>query len=186
MPGVFFDVTTPVCDPALVVVWGASHYVNCFKDQRKDLRQQLGNYILSLCYAGMMELPVKQLSQPPRESRLLREADPTFVRNLKLKMTKDPSAPGSSSMAVLRKDIETTSDFSIKYKNVYKYEVLGGLHTLVAKTQLMSEYPNNPFFKSVMADVHIGLTDEEALRLAQCHNLNSHFIHKVTHRDLVS
>ena len=36
-----------------------------------------------------------------------------------------------------------------------------------------------------MAEVYVGLTDEEALRLAQRHNLNSHFVHKVTHRDLV-
>lgn len=131
-----------------------------------------------------MELPVAQLSQPPRESRLLREADPTFVRNLKLKMMQDPSAPGATPMAVLCKGVN--AEFNLKHKNVYKYEVLGGLHTLVAKTQLMDEYPDNPFYKVVMAEVYIGLSDEEALRLAQRHNLNSHFIHKVTHRDLVS
>ncbi len=132
-----------------------------------------------------MELPVSQLSQPPRESRLLREADPTFVRNLKLKMTQDPSAPGATPMAVLCKDVEVITEFHLKHKNVYKYEVLGGLHTLIAKNQLMEEYPGNPFFKAVTADVYVGLNDEEALRLAQRHNLNSHFVHHVTHRDLV-
>ena len=50
----------------------------------------------------------------------------------------------------------------------------------------MSEYPDNPFYKVETADVYVGLSDEEALRLAQRHNLNSHFVHKVTHRDLVS
>lgn len=133
-----------------------------------------------------MEIPVSQLSQPPRESRLLREADPTFVHNLKQKMISDPSAPGATPMAVLCKDVEAITEFNMKYKNVYKYEVLGGLHTLVAKGQLAEEYPDNPFFQTAMAEVYVGLSDEEALRLAQRHNLNSHFVHKVTHRDLVS
>ena len=84
-----------------------------------------------------MEIPVKQLSQPPRESRLLRKADPTFVQNLKQKMLADPAAPGATPMAVLCIDVEVATDFNVKYKSVYKYEVLGGLHTLVAKTQLM-------------------------------------------------
>ena len=100
-------------------------------------------------------------------------------------MLADPSAPGATPMAVLCKDVELLSEFVMKYKNVYKYEVLGGLHTLVAKTQLMSEYPDNPFFGMAMAEVYVGLSDEESLRLAQRHNLNSHFVHKVTHRDLV-
>ena len=88
-----------------------------------------------------MELPVSQLSQPPRESHLIREPDPTFVRNLKLKMVGDPSAPGATPMAVLCTNVECPSEFNMKYKNVYKYEVLGGMHTLLAKTQLSEEYP---------------------------------------------
>ena len=64
--------------------------------------------------------------------------------------------------------------------------MLGGLHTLIAKSQLVVEYPENPFFKSCMAEVYVGLNDEEALRLAQRHNLTSHYVHDVTHRDLVS
>jgi len=132
-----------------------------------------------------MVIPMTQLHQPPRESRLLREADPTFVANLKAKMVNDPSAPGATPVAVLCRDIQSVSDFNPKYKNVYKYEVLGGLHTLMAKQQLLQEYPDNPFYSSVLADVYVGLTDEESLRLAQRHNQNSHFVHKVTHRDLV-
>ena len=74
-----------------------------------------------------------------------------------------------------------TSTF--KYKDVYKYEVLGGLHTMLAKAQLTEEFPENPFFST---EVYVSLPDEEALRLAQHHNLNSHFVHKLAHRDLVS
>ena len=52
---------------------------------------------------GLMEHPVKQLSQPPWESRL--EADPTFIQNLKTKMLADPSPPGATPMAVC-KDVD--------------------------------------------------------------------------------
>ena len=135
---------------------------------------------------GLMELPITQLVQPPRESRLLRDADPTFVKHLKDKMLQDPSAPGSTPMAVLCKDKDSVQEFSSRHKNVYKYEVLGGLHTYIAKMELAAAHPDNPFFKCVVAEVYIGLSDEEALRLAQRHNQTSHFVHKVTHRDLVS
>ena len=130
-----------------------------------------------------MKLPLKQLMQPPKESRLIRAPDPVFVKNLKQKMVSDPAAPGSTPMAVLCKGVE---DFNPKYKDVYKYEVLGGLHNMLAKSQLSEEYPENQHFSTVMAEIYIGLTDEEALRLAQRHNLNSHFVHRLTHRDLVS
>lgn len=133
-----------------------------------------------------MDLPITQIVQPPRESRLLHDADPTFVKHLKEKMVQDPLAPGSTPMAVLCKDKDSIQEFSSKHKNVYKYEVLGGLHMMLAKTQLAEAHPNNPLFKSVIAEVYVGLSDEEALRLAQRHNQTSHFVHKVTHRDLVS
>lgn len=158
----------------------ASHIIIC-----NCLYLEYTECLINALCVGLMELPVSQLMQPPRESRLLREADPTFVTSLKLKMLQDPSAPGATPMAVLCKDMEEITEFNVKHKNVYRYEVLGGLHTLVAKNQLMGEYPDNPFFKVMTAEVYVGLSDEEALRLAQRHNINSHFIHKVTHRDLV-
>ena len=68
---------------------------------------------------GLMELPITQLVQPPQESRLLRDADPTFVKYLKNKMLQDPSAPGSTPMAVLCKDKDGVQEFSSRHKNVY-------------------------------------------------------------------
>lgn len=132
-----------------------------------------------------MELKVSQLLQPPRESRLLRQADPTFVSKLKDKMVRDPAAPGAAPVAVICKTVKTISAFKHKCKDVYKYEVLGGLHTMLAKDQLSKEYPRCEFFQVVTADVYVGLNDEQALRLAQRHNVTSHFTHKITHRDLV-
>ena len=122
--------------------------------------------------------------EPPRESRLLRETDEVFVKNLKANMLLDPSAPGATPMAILCKDVSFTS-FNEKHLNVYKYEVLGGLHSFQAKLELTKEHPDNPFFKEALAEVYTSLSDEQALRLAQRHNANSHFVHKITHRDLV-
>ena len=136
-------------------------------------------------YTGLFEIPVSQLVPPPRESRLLREADEVFVQKLKEKMISDPSAPGATPMAVLCKDI-SLENFNSKHCNVYKYEVLGGLHSLLAKQQLTEAYPDNPFYKVTMAEVYVALSDEQCLRLAQRHNVNSHFVHHITHRDLVS
>ena len=101
-------------------------------------------------------------------------------------MVKDPAGPGASTIAVLYKDINKPEEFQEKYKIVYKYEVLGGLHTYLAKLQLTQEFPESSFYKYANADVYVGLSDEQALRLAQRHNQVAHLIHKITHRDLVS
>ena len=133
-----------------------------------------------------MEIPTSQLIPPPKETQLLREADNTFMSHLKKRMMADPSGPGACPLAVLCRDKSKPSDFQAKYKDVYMYEVLGGLHSLLCKNQLSAEYPDNPYYKVALADVYVGLTDEQALRLARRHNDNSHFVHKITHRDLVS
>jgi len=133
-------------------------------------------------FSGTMKLSIKQLFKPPKESRLLRSPDPIFVKSLKNQMKKDPAAPGRANMAVLCQEV---SHFNPQLKNAYEYEVLGGLHSYIAQQELNAEFPDNPFFKEVMADVYLGLTDEQALCLARRHNETSHYVHKITHRDLV-
>lgn len=59
----------------------------------------------------------------------------------------------------------------------------GGLHGFTGKAELHAEFPTNPY---VEAEVYCKLTDEQALRLALQHNVNGHFIHKMTFRDIVS
>ena len=88
-------------------------------------------------------------------------------------------------MVVLCKDV-AVEVFNVKFLSVYKYEVLGGMHSLLAKAELSEEHPENSLFKTALAEVYIALSDELSLRLAQRHNQNSHFVHKITHRDLVS
>jgi len=100
-------------------------------------------------------------------------------------MMMDPSAPGATPIAILCKDI-SLENFNSKHCNVYKYEVVGGLHSLLAKHQLTEKRPDDPFYKATMAEVYIALSDKQCLRLAHRHNANSHFVHHITHRDLVS
>ena len=85
-------------------------------------------------------------------------------------------------MTVLCKDINN-EQFNEKFLNVYKCKVLERLHTLKAKNE---EYQENLFYKQVVPKIYVGLSDEQALRLAQSHKLNSHFVHKITHQDLVN
>ena len=70
---------------------------------------------------GIMELPVNNISKPPKGSRLLREPDNIFISELKKRMIKDPSAPGAAPMAVLCKDMQSLDTFEMKHKNVYRY-----------------------------------------------------------------
>ena len=117
-------------------------------------------------------------------------------------------------MALLCMDKQGPCDFQDLYKDVYKYEVLGGLHSLTARKQILNDdpsemlklpqhtyvrtykfynnstiayyYAGNPHFKTAKAVIYCGLTDEEALRVAARHNVTGHFHHSLTHQDYVS
>lgn len=124
--------------------------------------------------------------QQPANSRLIRSLDTTFVKKLKEKISKDPSGPGVSPVAVLCTNVRELDQFQPRLKDVYKYEVLGGQHTSTARTELHKEHPSNPLFSHILAEVYVGLSDDESLRLASRHNLNGMFIHRMTHWDYVS
>lgn len=119
------------------------------------------------------------------KSRLIRSLDVIFLKKLKEKIAKDPSGPGVPPVAVLCTNVQEPGQFSHRLKDVYKYEVLGGQHTSIARAELHKEHPNNPLLSSILAEVYVGLTDDEALRLASRHNTNGHFIHTMTHWDYV-
>lgn len=125
-------------------------------------------------------LPVTNLTEPDQETRLLRTVDEQFLRSLVEKMEHDPSGPGVPPIAVLCNDVDETEGFSERLKDVYKYEVLGGQHTSIARAQLNKKYP-----RESTVSLNPGLSDDEALRLASRHNVNGHFVHKMTHRNYV-
>lgn len=76
--------------------------------------------------------------------------------------------------------------FNEKNIHDYRYEVLRGQHSATARIELHNENPDNPLLKSALAEVYVGLSNDEALRLASRHNSNGHFIHKMSHKDYVS
>ena len=67
-----------------------------------------------------------------------------FVKLLKKRMIEDAAAIGVSPIAMLFSDVENIGQFRPHLKNHYHYEVLGGLHTVTAKQQLMQEVPGEP------------------------------------------
>ena len=132
-----------------------------------------------------MELPVTNLDEP-ESSRLLRKIDDLFVESLKQRLKQDPSGPGVPPLAVVCKTVTKKEAFQDRLKDVYRYEVQGGLHGAKARQALFSENPEMTMYARAYCTVYCGLSDEEALRLASRHNVNGHFIHKMTHRDYVS
>ena len=132
---------------------------------------------------GKFELPVSEL-EPPKETRILRNIDPTFVQALKENMKRDPLGTGVPAAVVFTNQVKKAA-FQEALKDAYTYEVAGGLHGYTAKKELYEE-SQNPFFRTIEAVVYCDVTDEQALRLALRHNVNGHFVHKMTFRDLVS
>lgn len=122
----------------------------------------------------------------PAQSRLLRKVDSVFVEGLKMRLKEDPSGPGVPPLAIACKDVGKKEVFQHRHKDVYNYEVLGGLHGAKARQALLTEHPEETVYAHVYCMVYCGLTDEEALRLASRHNINGHYNHKMTHRDYVS
>lgn len=115
--------------------------------------------------------------------RLIRDLDISFVKKLKKQIQDDPYGPGVPAIAVLCVGVD---EFSERYKDTYRYEVLGGQHSARAKAELLKENPDNPQFCKILAEVYMGLSDKESLRLTSRHNANGHFIHRMTHKDCVS
>ena len=123
-------------------------------------------------------------------------------------MIEDAAAPGVPPIAVLYSDVQQIGQFRPHLKNQYHYEVLGGLHTVTAKQQLLEEVPGGhnlkssaklvhavPWvmlfsdqlqYKEALANVYCGLTDVECLHLASRHNINGHLNHEMTYGDYVS
>jgi hypothetical protein len=123
--------------------------------------------------------------QEPTYERLLRKLDGRFLRALKERMKADPIAPGIPPLALHCISVSTKSDFLPHLVNQYKFEVLGGLHSITAKKELLEEMPGHSIYSNCLAFVYCGLTDEECLRLSARHNVNGHFNHKMQHKDYV-
>ena len=124
------------------------------------------NYIfytkLFYIHAGLVDVPVRNLTEPA-PSRLLRKVDDVFVESLKLRLRQDPSGPGVPPLVVACKDVGKKEVFQHRHKDIYQYEVLGGLHGAKARQALLAEHPEETAYARVYCIAYCGLTDEEAL-----------------------
>ena len=77
-------------------------------------------------------------------------------------------------------------EFSANNVSDYRYEVLGGTHTVLATKALSEKYPDKKIFKGQYARLFVGLTDEESLLLVSRHNSSGCFRHEMTFQDEVS
>jgi len=114
--------------------------------------------------------------------QLQRKLDSTFVINLKKCIQEDPTGPGVPPIAALCVNVEP-ENFTERYKDSYRYEVLGGQHTVAAKAELLRGNPNNSLYSQVFAEVYVGLNEKESSRLRSRHNS---FIYRMSHKDYVS
>lgn len=90
---------------------------------------------------GPITINTATCSAPASASRQIRQVDSKFVKALKEHMLQDAAAPGVAPIAVLCTDVQDKHQFKLHLKNQYSYEVLGGLHSITAKKELMEEMP---------------------------------------------
>ena len=87
-----------------------------------------------------VKIPVKNCKPPPDE-RLLRKIDDVFVTSLQEQLKRDPTGPGVPPLAVFCKDVAKCDDFIPHLSTQYTYEVIGGLHSVTARKQILKEHP---------------------------------------------
>lgn len=105
---------------------------------------------------------MQNCDEPPT-SRLLRHVDSVFVQALKKRLKEDCTGVGIPPLAVVCKDVYSKDLIEERLKDVYRYEVHGGLHGIKAQQELNAEGYS---FQKVSSHVYVSLTDEEALWLA--------------------
>ena len=89
-----------------------------------------------------MKVNIAQCQIPPPQ-RLLRKVDEIFVERLKDQLKADPTGPGVPPLALLCIDETTTERFREDLIQQYRYEVLGGLHSVEARKKLLEDHPGN-------------------------------------------
>lgn len=109
--------------------------------------------------------------KPDKLKNCIRLVDETFLKVLVKRFENDPSAPGVPPVAVLCTSVTSRSHFDITRKGAYRYEVLGGQHTTLVRQEVSSKDPENMLLKYILAEIYVGLSDDEALRLASRHNI---------------
>ena len=79
----------------------------------------------------------------PKPQRLLRKVDNDFVRALKSRVKAGLIAPGIPPLVLLLTDsrVSKQEDFKPHLAGQYQYEVLGRLHSVMVRQELVREAP---------------------------------------------
>ena len=108
----------------------------------------------------------KQLDRARQDETCIRPVDQMFLPALVKKFEKDPSAQGVPPVSVLCTYVNNQEEFSNKHKDTSWYEVLGGQHTALARREVYKKHPDDTLLQRILSEVYVGLSDDEALRLA--------------------
>ena len=92
------------------------------------LRTNIYIYLIFILFF-LFQISIRTLKDPPA-LRLLFKVDPLFVKNLQRKMKEDTSELGIPPFVVACANIYKKVKFAERFKDVYKYKVHGGLHSL--------------------------------------------------------
>ena len=132
--------------------------------------------------AGSYEIPITSLIAPS-SNRCLREPDRVFIDSLKKEMIHNPTTLVSPIVGLVQ--LKANESFDSCHPQGYLYETIGRNNSRIALQELTIEYPNNDSFKTRLVAVYIGLSDEEAVRVAAKHNRATSFTHSMTTQDKV-
>ena len=139
-------------------------------------------YILFVFSTGCFEIPLSCL-KPPNASRCLREPDRVFIDSLKKEMQDNPTTLVSPIVGLV--SLNSGDEYDNRHPNSYEYETIGGNNSRIALQELSAQFPNNQCFKTRLVAVYVGLSDDDALRLASKHNRATSFTHSMTTQDKV-
>ena len=119
----------------------------------------------------------------PSVSRCLRKPDRVFIESLKKEMIENPTSLVSPIVGLVR--LGTSETFDSRHSQGYVYETIGGNNSRIALQELLKEHPDMGSLKTRLVAVYVGLSDEEALRVAAKHNRATSFTHSMTTQDKV-
>ena len=166
---------------------GSVHVHMCINDMcmyvYMCILNSLALYVMyTLVPAGSYEVPISCLI-PPSGGRCLREPDQVFIESLKKEMVANPTSIVSPIVGVVQ--LRRDEIFDSRHPQGYIYETIGGNNSRIALQELVKEHPNMDCFKTRLVAVYVGLSDEEALRVASKHNRATSFTHSMTTQDKV-
>ena len=158
------------------------------KEISKTLRTSCIHVRVTIVGLGDVLSSVNLMRSAWSSSRLIRSLDNQFLKNLNEKwhvvhrLQEYPQL--LLCIRIWSNQLSSTSVLAAEER----LQIWGarGQHTSQTRAELHQEQSNNPLFATILAEVYVGLSDDEVLRLASRHNINGHYIHKMTHRDYIS